>query len=143
MVGSCVCETQSGKGVWVKKPKPLWLGFGHADEHAITLGAYFGVFNDLQKLRDLRTQSATQELFEKVFRATGNLRDVFPIISGLSRCISTFFDVFSRFSMFYHLYHAYCYLDGLSMCSPHYSIPNRCIPGLLRPSVSFIYLRTY
>jgi len=78
-----------------------------------------------------------------VFQATGELCDVFPIISDLVRSISTFFNVFSWFSMFYHLYHICCYINGLSMHLQHYNISNQCISNILRPSVTFIYLCTY
>jgi hypothetical protein len=47
------------------------------------------------------------------------------------------------FSMFACLYLTYRYLDGLSMPSPYYSIPIRCVYDLLRPFVDFIYLRSY
>jgi hypothetical protein len=45
--------------------------------------------------------------------------------------------------MFACLYLTYRYLDGLSMPSPYYSIPTQCVSDLLRPSVDFIYLRSY
>src|SRR5882724_9722279 len=47
------------------------------------------------------------------------------------------------FSMLASLYLTDHYLDGLSMRSPYYSIPIRCISDLLRPFVDFIYLRSY
>jgi len=56
---------------------------------------------------------------------------------------STFFDVFILFSMFPCLYLTYCYIEGLSMHSPYYSIPIRCASDLVWPFTVFIYLRTY
>ena len=78
-----------------------------------------------------------------MFQPPGNLHDVIPIISDLVRLISTFFDVFMLFLMFASLYLTDRYLDGLSMPSPYYSIPIRCVSDLLQPFVDFIYLRTY
>jgi hypothetical protein len=45
--------------------------------------------------------------------------------------------------MFACLYLTDRYLDGLSMPSPYYSTPIRCVYDLLRPFVDFIYLRSY
>jgi len=57
----------------------------------------------------------------------------FPMIS----------DDFMEFLMFAHLYLTYCYIDGLSMHSPYYSIPIRCVPDLLQLCFDFIYLWGY
>ena len=59
------------------------------------------------------------------------------------RPFSMFSDVFTEFPMFACLYLTYCYINGLSMHSPYYSIPIRCVTDLLRLCFDFIYLWRY
>src|SRR6266436_5784289 len=67
----------------------------------------------------------------------------FAIYPMSFRPFPMFSDVFMEFLMFAHLYLTYRYIDGLSMHSPYYSIPIRCIPDLLRLCFDFIYLWRY
>ena len=53
----------------------------------------------------------------------------FPMIS----------DNFMEFPMFAHLYLTYCYINGLSMHSPYYSMPIRCAPDSDFVSILFIF----
>ena len=57
----------------------------------------------------------------------------FPMIS----------EVFMEFPMFARLYLTYCYINGLSMHSPYYSILIWCVPDILRLCFDFIYLWRY
>jgi len=54
-----------------------------------------------------------------------------------------FYGVFMEFSMFACLYLTYCYINGLSMHSPYYSILIQCVPDLLQLCFNFIYLCRY
>jgi hypothetical protein len=54
-----------------------------------------------------------------------------------------FYNVFMDFPMFARLYLTYCYINGLSMHSPYYSILIRHVPDLLRLCFDFIYLWRY
>jgi len=48
-----------------------------------------------------------------------------------------------EFLMFAHLYLTDCYINGLSMHSPYYSIPIQCVPDFLQLCFNFIYLCRY
>ena len=48
------------------------------------------------------------------------------------------YNVFMEFPMFAHLYLTYCYIDGLSMHSPYYSILIRCVPDILWLCFDFV-----
>src|SRR6266481_6274176 len=55
------------------------------------------------------------------------------------RPFSMISDVFMEFPMFAHLYLTYRYINGLSMHSPYYSIPIRCVLDILQLCFDFIY----
>src|ERR1700680_3331829 len=57
--------------------------------------------------------------------------------------ILTHFDLFILFLMIAYLYRTDCYIDGLAMYSPYYSIPMRCISDPFRLFADFIYLHSY
>ena len=94
--------------------------------------------------------------FPIFMRPSAALYDSDPIVGCVSshwqfmQCHSDHFrpfsmisDVFTEFPMFACLYLTYRYINGLSMHSPYYSIPIRCIPDLLRLCFDFIYLWRY
>jgi len=66
-----------------------------------------------------------------------------PIYAMSFRPFPMIYDVFMEFPMFARLYLTYHYIDGLSMHSPYYSIPIRCVTDLLRLCFDFIYLWRY
>src|SRR6266436_2264277 len=68
---------------------------------------------------------------------------IYPMSFRPFRPFSIFSDVFTEFPMFAHLYLTYRYIDGLTMHSPYYSIPIRCVTDLLRLCFDFIYLWRY
>ena len=92
-------------------------------------------------------------IFARPSAALYNSDNVVGCVSNhwqFTRCHSDHFrpfsmisDVFMEFPMFARLYLTYRYIDGLSMHSPYYCIPIRCVTDLLRLCFDFIYLWRY
>src|SRR5882672_4537762 len=117
----------------------------------------------MQKISDnARAMMSTLPLYTRISSISMifNIRASFGSIIRLGQCCRMCFeplaiypmsfrpfskisDVFTEFPMFARLYLTYRYIDGLSMHSPYFSLPIRCVTDLLRLCFDFIYLWRY